>query len=45
MRLTVRKATPGMGLEHVTVHSNGRAVPFYQRNGFQHDQRWLRWVP
>jgi GNAT superfamily N-acetyltransferase len=34
-----------MGLEHVTVHSSGRAVPFYQRNGFQHDERWLRWIP
>jgi GNAT superfamily N-acetyltransferase len=30
-------------LEHVTVHSSERAVPFYQRVGFQHDQRWLRW--
>lgn len=32
-------------LEHVTVHSSDRAVPFYQRAGFQHDQRWLRWEP
>ncbi|GAB3171084.1 acetyltransferase (GNAT) family protein [Micromonospora palomenae] len=32
-------------LEHVTVHSSERAVPFYQRVGFQHDQRWLRWQP
>lgn len=33
------------GLEHVTVHSGDRAVPFYQRLGFQHSQRWLRWRP
>ncbi|MFR9779060.1 GNAT family N-acetyltransferase [Micromonospora sp. MS34] len=32
-------------LEHVTVHSSERAVPLYQRVGFQHDQRWLRWQP
>lgn len=32
-------------LEHVTVHSSDRAVPFYQRVGFQHGQRWLRWRP
>ncbi|GAB3148470.1 GNAT family N-acetyltransferase [Micromonospora sonneratiae] len=34
-----------LGLEHVTVHSSERAVRFYQRVGFQHDQRWLRWEP
>lgn len=34
-----------LDLEHVTVHSSERAVPFYQRVGFQHDQRWLRWQP
>ncbi|MDO3703769.1 GNAT family N-acetyltransferase [Micromonospora sp. C28SCA-DRY-2] len=32
-------------LEQVTVHSTERAIPFYQRVGFQHDQRWLRWQP
>jgi GNAT superfamily N-acetyltransferase len=32
-------------LEHVTVHSSDRAVRLYQRVGFQHDQRWLRWEP
>ena len=32
-------------LEHVTVHSSDRAVPFYQRVGFQHDRAWLRWEP
>lgn len=32
-------------LEHVTVHSSDRAVRLYQRMGFQHDQRWLRWKP
>jgi GNAT superfamily N-acetyltransferase len=31
-------------LEHVTVHSSDRAVPFYRRVGFRHDQRWLRWL-
>jgi GNAT superfamily N-acetyltransferase len=34
-----------LDLEHVTVHSSERAVPFYQRVGFEHDQRWLRWQP
>ncbi|GAB3937378.1 GNAT family N-acetyltransferase [Micromonospora vulcania] len=34
-----------LDLEHVTVHSSVRAVPFYQRVGFQHDQTWLRWQP
>jgi GNAT superfamily N-acetyltransferase len=33
------------GLEHVTVHASVRAVPFYQRGGFQHDHQWLRWRP
>lgn len=32
-------------LEHVTVHSSLRAVPFYQRSGFQPEQRWLQWRP
>lgn len=32
-------------LEHVTVHSSQRAVPFYQRSGFQPEQRWLEWRP
>ena len=32
-------------LEHVTVHSTERAVRFYQRAGFGHDDAWLRWVP
>jgi GNAT superfamily N-acetyltransferase len=32
-------------LEHVTVHSSDRAVPFYQRAGFGQDERWLRWQP
>ena len=32
-------------LEHVTVHSSDRAVPVYQRAGFEHEQRWLRWIP
>lgn len=30
-------------LEHVTVHSSLRALPFYQRSGFQPEQRWLQW--
>ncbi|WP_243709432.1 GNAT family N-acetyltransferase [Micromonospora sp. 15K316] len=34
-----------LDLEHVTVHSSERAVRFYQRVGFQHDRRWLRWQP
>ncbi|GIJ43746.1 N-acetyltransferase [Virgisporangium aliadipatigenens] len=28
-------------LEHVTVHSSPRAVPFYVRNGWEHDPEWL----
>jgi GNAT superfamily N-acetyltransferase len=32
-------------LEHVTVHSSDRAVLLYQRAGFQHGRRWLRWRP
>jgi GNAT superfamily N-acetyltransferase len=35
----------GLHLEHVTVHSSDRAIPFYQRIGFQNDRRWLRWEP
>ncbi len=34
-----------LGLEHVTVHSSDRAVPFYERLGFDHDRHWLRWGP
>jgi GNAT superfamily N-acetyltransferase len=34
-----------LDLEHVTVHSSDRAVPFYQRVGFRHGRRWLRWKP
>lgn len=33
------------GLEHVTVHSSGRAVPFYLRNGFVREETWLQWQP
>lgn len=33
------------GLHHVTVHSAGRAVPFYERCGFVRYQRWLEWKP
>ena len=32
-----------LDLEHVTVHSSDRAVPFYQRVGFGYDRTWLRW--
>lgn len=32
-------------LEHVTVHSSERAIPFYLRSGFAHGQRWLQWKP
>jgi len=32
-------------LEHVTVHSSDRAVPFYERVGFDHHRCWLRWAP
>jgi len=35
----------GLELEHVTVHSSDRAVPLYQRAGFQHERLWLRWLP
>jgi GNAT superfamily N-acetyltransferase len=31
-------------LEHVTVHSSPRAVPFYERNGWWHDPEWLSWA-
>jgi GNAT superfamily N-acetyltransferase len=31
------------GLEHVTVHSGERAVPFYLRSGFRDGQRWFEW--
>jgi GNAT superfamily N-acetyltransferase len=34
-----------LGLEHVTVHSSERAVPLYQRTGFQHGRTWLSWQP
>lgn len=33
------------GLEHLTVHSSERAVPFYLRHGFVREQRWLEWKP
>jgi GNAT superfamily N-acetyltransferase len=33
------------GLEHVTVHSSGRAVPFYRRAGFVEGDNWLSWRP
>lgn len=32
-----------LGLEHVTVHSSARAVPFYRRNGWAHDPETLNW--
>jgi GNAT superfamily N-acetyltransferase len=32
-----------LGLEHVTVHANDRALRLYQRAGFESDHRWLRW--
>ena len=35
----------GLELEQVTVHSSDRAVPPYQRSGFQHERLWLRWLP
>ncbi|GIF67650.1 N-acetyltransferase [Asanoa ishikariensis] len=34
-----------LDLEHVTVHSSDRAVPFYQRVGFAHDRTLLYWKP
>jgi GNAT superfamily N-acetyltransferase len=34
-----------LGLEHVTVHANDRALRLYQRAGFDSDHRWLRWEP
>ena len=33
-----------LGVEHVTVHSSSRAVPFYERNGWDHDPEWLSWA-
>jgi GNAT superfamily N-acetyltransferase len=33
------------GLEHVTVHSSTRAVPFYRRAGFVDGETWLDWRP
>ena len=35
----------GRELELVTVHSAGRAVPFYLRCGFKDGQNWLEWRP
>ncbi|MEU5722929.1 GNAT family N-acetyltransferase [Micromonospora sp. NPDC047738] len=35
----------GLALEHVTVHASDRAVRFYERLGFQHDERLLGWKP
>lgn len=32
-------------LEHVTVHSGERAVPFCLRSGFADGQRWFQWRP
>jgi len=32
-------------LEHVTVHSSDRAVPFYLRSGFKEQHNWLVWRP
>lgn len=32
-------------LEHVTVHSSGRAITLYQRMGFNMGERWLHWEP
>jgi N-acetylglutamate synthase-like GNAT family acetyltransferase len=34
-----------LDLEHVTVHSSRRAVPFYERAGFETGPQWLRWKP
>ncbi|SNT59704.1 Ribosomal protein S18 acetylase RimI [Asanoa hainanensis] len=34
-----------LDLEHVTVHSADRAVPFYQRVGFAPDRTLLYWSP
>ncbi|GAB3802906.1 GNAT family N-acetyltransferase [Micromonospora zhanjiangensis] len=34
-----------LDLEHVTVHSSSRAVPFYERNGWSHGREWLSWTP
>ena len=31
-------------LEHVTVYSSTRAVPFYERNGWGRDLEWLSWA-
>jgi GNAT superfamily N-acetyltransferase len=31
-------------LQHVTVHSSVRAVPFYLRSGFRDDQNWFQWT-
>jgi GNAT superfamily N-acetyltransferase len=35
----------GLELEHVTVHSSERAIPFYRRAGFDDGRAWLRWRP
>ncbi|MFY1687830.1 GNAT family N-acetyltransferase [Plantactinospora sp. WMMB782] len=32
-------------LEHVTVHANDRATPFYLRAGFVEGRNWLEWRP
>jgi GNAT superfamily N-acetyltransferase len=41
----VLKEARDRGLEHVTVHSGDRAVPFYLRSGFNDGQQWLQWKP
>ena len=33
------------GVEHVTVHSRARAVPVYERAGFEHSDELLWWTP
>lgn len=37
----LRKTADEMGLKHVTVHSSERAVPFYRRHGFDHQDTLL----
>lgn len=44
MRALLAEAA-ALRLEHVTVHASVRAISFYERSGFEHDERWLRWVP
>jgi GNAT superfamily N-acetyltransferase len=41
----VLKIAAAEGVEHVTVHSRARAVPMYERAGFDHSADLMWWQP